>query len=260
MTKKESWRQLLIFVVIYLLILLTREYLINLLFSNHIESYRYHTLLKIGTNLILILISYFFIQKNGLLKLAGIKDSKLKKWHLLLFPLYLAMLNLVSLESVNMGLLLPNLALLIIYSITIGVSEELSIRGFIQSYLIKRFDLTKKNIILSILASSIFFGVMHWLNFDKCLYGELSQFFYATFIGVMFGSLLVITKRIYPLIIIHSIIDFVAKIDSTGLPVKQKVAESVSFGNAIMTTLIVLPCIIYGLILLKRIKLIEIEK
>ena len=259
MTNKESWSQLLIIIAIFLIILFVREYLLNLLFLNNIESYQTHTLLKIGTNLILLLASYFLIKRNGLLKLSGIKDTKLRKWHLLLFPLYLVLLNFAFLESINMELLLPNLTLLIIYSITIGASEELSIRGLIQSYLIKRFDLTKKNIMLSVLASSIFFGLMHLISFDNGIYGELSQFLYATFIGVMFGSLLVVTKRIYPLIIIHTIIDFVAMVDSAGLPVKPSVAEFSSSGNAILTTLVVLPCLIYGITLLTRAKLEEIE-
>ena len=71
----------------------------------------------------------------------------------------------------------------------------------------------------------------------------------------MFGALLVITKRIYPLIIIHAINDFVAKLDTTGAPIKQKIAESVSVENAIITVLLVLPCLFYGLFLMKKFNL-----
>jgi membrane protease YdiL (CAAX protease family) len=123
--------------------------------------------------------------------------------------------------------------------------------------LIKRFGKTKRNIILSVFASALFFGFIHLIKFDKGIYGELSQVFFATFIGVMFGFLLVITKRIYPLIIIHAIIDFVAKLDATGVPIKQKIAEPTSVENAILTTLLVLPCLIYGIFLMKKYRLIE---
>ena len=73
----------------------------------------------------------------------------------------------------------------------------------------------------------------------------------------MFGTLLVVTKRLYPLIIIHALIDFVAKLDSTGVPIKQKITESTSIENAVFITLVILPCLIYGLFLMKKYKLTE---
>tara|TARA_B100001059_G_C17680469_1_gene499443 strand:- start:55 stop:864 length:810 start_codon:yes stop_codon:yes gene_type:complete len=258
MTKKQFWNQLTLFITALLLITLTREYFSHKLIESGIESYQTHIFLSIGANLILILVSYFFIQKNGLTKIAGIKGTRLNKWYLLIFPLvYLVLLNGLYMDDPNMDLLLPNVGLLIIYAISIGFAEELSIRGFLQSHLINHFGKTKSNIILSVLASALFFGFIHLIKFDKGIYGELSQVFFATFIGVMFGFLLVITKRIYPLIIIHAIIDFVAKLDSTGVPIKQKIVEPTSVENAVLTTLLVLPCLIYGIFLMKKYRLIE---
>ena len=73
----------------------------------------------------------------------------------------------------------------------------------------------------------------------------------------MFGFLLVITKRIYPIIIVHAIIDFVAKLDSTGIPIKEKISESMSIENAIFIGLLALPCFLYGIFLMKKYELIE---
>jgi membrane protease YdiL (CAAX protease family) len=258
MSKNKFWKQLALFVTALLLILIAREFLSHLLIENGIESYQTHTFLNICANLILILISYLFIKKNGLTKIAGIKGTKLKKWYLLLFPLvYLVLLNALIMDDVNTDILLPNILVLLVYSISIGFAEELSIRGFLQSHLINRFGKTKKNIVLSVFASALFFGFIHLMNFDKGIYGELSQVCFATFIGVMFGFLLVITKRLYPLIIIHAIIDFVAKLDSAGIPIKEKISQSMSIENAIFITLLALPCLIYGIYLMKKYKLIE---
>jgi len=258
MNKKQFWNQLTLFIIALLLIIVTREYFSHQLIKNGIESYQTHIFLSIGTNLILILVSYFFIKKNGLIKIAGIKGTRLNKWYLLIFPLvYLILLNGLFMDDPNMDLLLSNVGLLIIYAISIGFAEELSIRGFIQSHLINHFGKTKKNIILSVFASALFFGFIHLIRFDKGIYGEVSQVFFATFIGVMFGFLLVITKRIYPLIIIHAIIDFVAKLDSTGISIKQKIVEPTSVENAVLSTLLVLPCLIYGIFLMKKYRLIE---
>ena len=258
MTKSKFWNQLAIFIIALLAILSVREYFSHQLIEKGIDSYQTHTFLNIGANLLLILVSYYLIKRNGLTKIAGIKGTQLKKWYLLIFPLvYLVLVNAIFMDDPNMDLLLPNIGLLAIYTISIGLSEELSIRGFLQSHLINEFGKTKKNIVLSIFVSSLFFGLIHLINFDKGIYGELSQVCFATFIGVMFGTLLVVTKRLYPLIIIHALIDFVAKLDSAGVPIKQRIAESTSIENAVFITLVILPCLIYGLFLMKKYKLTE---
>ncbi len=101
------------------------------------------------------------------------------------------------------------------------------------------------------------FGIIRLIKFDKGIYGELSQVSFATFIGGMFGFLLVITKRIYPLIIIHAIIDFVTKLDSAGLPVTQTGFQNTSIENAVLIALLSFPCLLYGLFLMRRYSLVE---
>lgn len=258
MNKNKFWNQLAIFVIALLTILMVREYFSHQLIEKGIDSYQTHTFLSIGANLILILLSYFLIKKNGLIKIAELKGTKLEKVYLLIFPLvFLVLLNVFLMDNINTDILIPNILVLLIYSISIGFAEELSIRGFLQSHLIHHFGKTKKNIILSVFASALFFGAIHLMNFDKGIYGELSQVCFATFIGVMFGFLLVITKRIYPLIIIHAIIDFVAKLDSTGIPIKEKINQSMSVENSVFIVLLALPCLIYGIFLMKKYKLTE---
>lgn len=257
MNKNKFWSQLAIFVIALLTILTVREYFSHQLIEKGIDSYQTHTFLNIGANLILILLSYFLIKKNGLIKIAGLKGTK-QKVYLLIFPLvFLVLINIFLMDDINTDILIPNILVLLIYSISIGFAEELSIRGFLQSHLIHHFGKTKNNIILSVFASALFFGTIHLMNFDKGIYGELSQVCFATFIGVMFGFLLVITKRIYPLIIIHAIIDFVAKLDSTGIPIKEKISQSVSVENSVFIVLLALPCLIYGIFLMKKYKLTE---
>ncbi|PQJ20604.1 CPBP family intramembrane glutamic endopeptidase [Tenacibaculum sp. SG-28] len=256
MNKNKFWNQLVIFVISLLAIVTVREYFSYQLIEKGIDSYQIHTFLSIGANLFLILLSYFLIKKNGLTKIAGLKGTKLEKVHLLIFPLFfLVLLNVFLMDDINTDFLIPNILVLIIFSISIGFAEELSIRGFLQSHLIHHFGKTKNNIILSVLASALFFGVLHLLNFDKGIYGELSQVCFATFVGIMFGFLLVITKRIYPLIIIHAIVDFVAKLDAAGIPIKEKIRQSMSVENSVYIVLLAIPCLIYGVFLMKSYKL-----
>lgn len=257
MNTTRFWSQLIGFALLLILILIVREYISYQLIDSGIDSYQTHTFLNIAANVILILLSYTFIHNNRLSKISGLKNTALNKPYLLIFPLvYLIALNVFLMDDINSNSLVPNLTILLLYSISIGLAEELSIRGFIQSHLIKHFGTTKKNVKLSIVVSALFFGLIHLLNYDKGLFGELSQICFATFIGLMFGVLLVITKRIYPLIIIHAAIDFVAKLDSTGLPIKEKISESLSLENAIYIALLAFPCLIYALILMWKHKLV----
>jgi membrane protease YdiL (CAAX protease family) len=252
MIKKQFWKQVGIFVIILLLIIAIREYSSHQLIAHGIVSYQLHMLVGIGANVILSVVSFLFIKKHGLLSIAGMQGTKLTKWSLLLFPLYLVLLNISTMDALPQHIGSLNITILIVYSISIGVAEELSIRGFLQSYFIRRFGTTKKAIVQSIFAAALFFGLIHLLNFDKGIYGELSQVCFALFIGLMFGALLVITKRIYPLIILHSIIDFFGKLDATGLPVQEKAGTPMVLENAVFISVLALPCLVYALILLKR--------
>ncbi|MBQ4802526.1 CPBP family intramembrane metalloprotease [Aquimarina sp. MMG015] len=253
MFKSKFWNQLIIFVIAIITILIAREYFSNLLIEKGIKSYQTHTFLNIGSNLLLILVSIVLIQNNGISEIAGIKRTKLKRWYLLLFPLvYLVLLNGLSIDEMDREPLISNILVFAIYSLSIGFAEELSLRGFLQSYLIKHLGTTKRNIVLSVLISSLFFGLLHLINFDNGFYGELSQVMYATFIGVMFGVLLVITKRIYPLIIIHAIIDFVGDFDTIGLNINNTTSESSSLESATLIALLVSPCLLYGVSLIRK--------
>ncbi len=251
--KARFWSQLLLFVTALLLIVISREYFLNQLIIAKVESYQTHTFLGIGANIVLIFVSLFFIKTNGLSKVAGISDVSLSRWPLLLFPfLYLVLLNALTMDALNFELILPNLLTLIVYVISVGIAEELSIRGFLQSHLLSIFSKTKRGVVFSVFIASLFFGVIHLINFDKGLYGEISQVFYATFIGLTFGFLLIITKSIYPLIIIHAINNFIAGLDSAGAPIIEKISNPTSLENAILIVFLALPCFLYGLFLIRK--------
>lgn len=253
MSKSVFWTQLSVFMAILVTILLTREYVALQLVKRGIGNYSAHMLLGIAANVILIVFSFYLIGKNNLETLAGLANKKLEKGFLLIFPLvYLVLLNVFLMDDLPTDNLLVNLLLLAIYAISIGFAEELSIRGFLQSHFIRFFGTTTKRLRLSVFLSALLFGIIHFIKFDKGIYGELSQVCFALFIGVMFGFLLLITKRIYPLIILHAIVDFVAKLDSMGISVKGETTQSVSAENAIAIVILVSPCLIYGIFLMKR--------
>ncbi|SHE98831.1 hypothetical protein SAMN03080594_102257 [Arenibacter palladensis] len=256
MSKTKFWNQLIQFTIVILGVLFLREYLKEQLIENKVMDYGTLMILDVCANLVLIVFSVYLIKKNELVKLAGLEKGRIEKGILLIFPLvYLVLLNLVFLDDIiTSDNLFTNCSILAIYAISIGFAEEFSIRGFLQALLIKHFGGAPKKVNIAVFVSALFFGLVHLVKFDKGIYGELSQVAFATFIGFMFGMLLLITKRLYPIIAIHTIIDFVAKMDTLGTPNEEKFTELMSLTNALLIAILVLPCFFYGIFLMKRYK------
>ncbi|MFD2529492.1 MULTISPECIES: CPBP family intramembrane glutamic endopeptidase [Polaribacter] len=249
---KTTLKHILLFTFFLLFFLLSRNLFSNYLLNIDINSYNYHLVLKIFLNIILASVSFVVAKKLNLINLGGLSNVKPQKLTLLIFPIiFLTLLNGIFLDNIP-NFSLTNLLLLIIYCISIGFSEELSLRSVLLPLLSRFFNNSRKAKIKAILISSLIFGLLHLIKFDKGIYGEVSQLFFATFIGVMFGALLVVTKRVYPLIIIHAIVDFVAKLDSIGLPIKSTIYNPMDLESAIISSLLTLPCLIYGLFLIKK--------
>lgn len=249
----QKLRPVFLFIVFLSGIILLRQWLVSRLILTGQTDYILHTSVGIGINIIIISVSYFAIARYQLKELGGVSKRALYKPQYLIFPLYLAVLNLAFIDAIPKDNLMTNLLLLICYCLSIGWSEELSLRGFLQSYTIKYFVSDKKQLILAVFLIALLFGVMHLLKFDKGWYGEISQLCYATFIGFMFGILLLLTRRLAPLAIVHAIIDFAAKIDDMGAAAKQSY-EHYSLVSAVIITFLVFPCLIYGLYLSRKIK------
>lgn len=247
-------KPLIYFLIFLTLVLMSREIQMRFLVEKGITSYVTHSLISIGVNILIALVAIICIRRYQLQELAGIGSTKLLRPLLLIFPLYIVLLNIPDQSEISTENIYTNITVLVLYCISIGLSEELSLRGFLQSYVVKYFGNSRKSIIVSVIIVAFIFGIMHLIKFDKGVFGETAQVFYATFIGVMFGMLLLVTKRLAPLIIIHAIIDFVAKLDTMGIPKSVEGRDPTSAINALITVLIILPCFIYGMVISRKIK------
>jgi hypothetical protein len=230
------------------------------------ESLEATYLIKSGFNFIYVLGAYWAIKKYKLTTLGGLGKRGFKNWWLLLFPLYLVVLNFDTDLDFN-SIPVTRYAALGLLTLSIGFSEEYLLRSFLQSEFLKRYGISKKGIILSVLGAAFIFGVLHLVKFDKGLYGEIGQVFFATFIGVMFGAILLRTHKIWPLVMIHALIDFAAKIDE--LPIVEKILESTEevakktdsgLSNMITIILITSPCLLYGLLLLRKVTVEGVQR
>ncbi|MFK8059888.1 MAG: CPBP family intramembrane glutamic endopeptidase [Polaribacter sp.] len=252
MKNKIVLKQIILFTVFITIVLIINNLIKTYLLEQGITSYNIHLLLKITSNLLLGSISFLVAKKLDLFKIGGLTGVKPQKIRVLIFPvIFLVLLNVLFLDSIpNYSSL--NLVTLVIYCLSIGFSEELSLRSVLLPLFSKYFGDNKKAQIKAVFISALLFGFLHLIKFDKGIYGEISQVFFATFIGVLFGAVLLVTKRIYPLIIIHAIVDFTAKLDTINMPVKENVANPMGLESAFLTILLTLPCLIYGIYIMRK--------
>lgn len=106
---------------------------------------------------------------------------------------------------------LPVLMLFLVFSISVGLYEEIVFRGFIFSLFRKYFGESKKGIYLSVLLSALAFGCMHFVNlivYPDLIITTIAQVISASFVGVLFAVIYYRTENLLPCIILHSVFDF----------------------------------------------------
>lgn len=90
-------------------------------------------------------------------------------------------------------------ALLVAASIANGLAEELVMRG----YLIPRLHQVTGSVAAAVCVSSILFGAYH-------IYQGVTAALAIMILGVLYGSVFVLTGRLWPLVAAHALADFIA--------------------------------------------------
>lgn len=241
-----------------------KQELIEYLNSQDYDISKTKHIVTIAFNTLYTLVSFYFIKKYELINLAGLGSQfKFKNWYLIIFPLYIAYINFSGLENIPYDSISGlNYVLFLLWALSVGFSEEFMLRGFVQSMFLKHYGTSKKGIYFSVIGSAIIFGLLHLLRFDKGLYGEITQVLFATFIGTMFGAILLRTNKLWPLILVHAIIDVFGNLDIFKIAKETTETPSLEaqLANSLLICLVVLPCFIYGLILLRKVKTEDVLK
>lgn len=95
-----------------------------------------------------------------------------------------------------------------------GVLEELAFRGFFFNAFLDRLGNTKKGVFASMMLSSSVFGLIHLINLidhPELIISTSAQVIYAIMIGCFFCIVYYRTKNIWPVIILHGLVDFTGK-------------------------------------------------
>ena len=100
-----------------------------------------------------------------------------------------------------------------------GLYEEVTCRGVVLSNMMYQWRNAKNPIMMSLLASSIAFGLIHLVNLFSTVGPTQIQVGYATGLGIFFGAVYLRTRNLWGPVVVHALIDISAKIFVTEDPV-----------------------------------------
>ncbi|MCH8611696.1 CPBP family intramembrane glutamic endopeptidase [Arsenicicoccus dermatophilus] len=201
-------------------------------------------------------------QGSWLTRAAGIGHALRVGWGLLAVAL---VGTAFTLSAVTSGLTMPAphrwLAVLLDAAAT-GVAEETLFRGVVLVALLERAGVLGRGradvsrTTTAVLQSAAIFGVFHLVNLtgtpDRPV-AVLTQVGYTALVGVLLGAVLVRTGSLLGVAVLHAVFDLISDIGDAltgggGTPA----AGDLSWGGAVITLLLVLPCLPLGMRLLRR--------
>ena len=141
------------FIVLLLIIIKSYGNLLPVVFVN--DPYFNNHLLKTIVNSCLSIVFILMISKSHFKENVGLTKGSFFRFDLLVIPLFYGVLiNLLFFEFEGV-LEVRYIISLLVYTISVGLIEELSLRGLIQNYLIDYFRHHKKGVIKAIVSMSL---------------------------------------------------------------------------------------------------------
>lgn len=156
-------------------------------------------------NLLLTVVLFVFIQKNGLMKKYGLcKPTASARKFLWFIPLAVIVSHNLW-NGVTIRLPMPDLACYIVYMLCVGFVEEVLFRGLLFE------AIAKDNVKSAIIISSVTFGLGHIINMLNGVHDNVLDGVYQVVLAIAVGFLFVVIYyrggSLLPCIIAHSAID-----------------------------------------------------
>ena len=142
----------------------------------------------------------------------------------------------------------------------VGFVEEFAFRGIILPLFIQSFFKKRYVLYISIVATSLAFGAIHFINFFRQpdnLPGIIRQMFFALSIGVFFGGLLLRTESIIVVSFFHGLVNFAFGADEINRDIQKEIVEksndAINWSSVIPTTLFFAFILFGGLYMIRKV-------
>ena len=200
-----------------------------------------------------VLLMLTMLSRFGWLRPAGFTSlGGLHIWLIILVPLAYAIVTSAFALTGSFIFSVSSLTGLVTLFILIAAfMEEIIFRGLILHGFIRIWGSTKLGLIKSVLVSSLLFCSIHLLDFlsGRPLAAVLLQSLEAFFLGIFLAILVLSSKSIYPAAFFHSVLNLAAYLSFASLGVEPTSASWFLLG------LIMLPLVLFGIYLLRRVSL-----
>lgn len=123
-----------------------------------------------------------------------------------------------------------DLAIIAIFNLSVGLAEELLLRGIVFPFFIKKLGTSKWMIFLAALLSSVVFGLLHFINLmnpEGSLDDVLGQMITSVPVGFFFAALLLKVESIWAVGLLHGLVNIA--LGRSSLEPSYKVAENTSY-------------------------------
>lgn len=129
---------------------------------------------------------------------------------------------------------IPNIIVIILFYLLVGIFEDFLIRGVSLNLLLDKFGHSKKGIYLSLGLSSLLFGIIHFTNLftGASFQGVLIQVITSTCIGIYFGSIYLRSGNVWTPALLHGVYDIMVSIPSFFM-IEEIVDTSQAYGESI---------------------------
>ena len=203
-------------------------------------------LIEILTEMVLAVLAVILLttshswQSTGFRTLSSPKDLRL--YWVLVFPLFPVLVSVVNAVS---RMRASEVAFYLILACLVGFAEEAFFRGLMLR------SLAVLGLWRAAIISSGVFGLMHLQNLllGADLAGTLLQVLYAAAVGFSYAAVALRTGAIWPLIIIHALIDFAAFVTSS-----EAEGIELSTTDVVVNAAYILVFIVYGLLVMRSAK------
>lgn len=201
------------------------------------------------------------IKKLGIWETAGFRKTGLGKGIVLGIPFII--IGLAGAYIGNIGIAVNQLKLISISNtvlftfnmLMVGVNEEITMRSLVLNNLLVNNEKTHEGILRAVLISALIFGAIHLPNaFFMSPIAVIVQAINAAAAGTLFAAIYIRSKNIWPGIIIHMLVDWLALfVEQCFYGGSSVLSVQMSLGQGLIMILLgsILPVVI-ALFLLRR--------
>ncbi len=161
-----------------------------------------------------------------------------KSFSLALPPVVIAIIMFLTNFTEAVSYNLVDVLGLALYCFAIGLTEEFLCRGWLLTEFIERYGYDHKHVKLSVLASALIFGCMHFTNIfaGQTFFETVMQVIQTAGMGYLLGTVFYRTRNIWSVVFIHAFYDFSLMLTEIG---RFAVCTSTGETESQLTTIIV---------------------